>query len=91
MSPRREAFGLLHCSMLEKGAQFFMACCPSEVDGSGICGGGLPWRQYSGLPSEEWWMITAVIIADAVVDVASPTSSHVAVVAAPKLLLELHT
>jgi hypothetical protein len=41
-------------------------------------------------PSKEWWMITAVIIADVVVDVASPASSHAAVVAAPKLLLELH-
>jgi hypothetical protein len=39
-------------------------------------------------PSKEWWMVTAVIIADAVVDVASPASSHTAIVVAPELLLE---
>jgi hypothetical protein len=33
-------------------------------------------------------MITTIIIADAAVDVVSPASSHTAVVASPKLLLE---
>jgi hypothetical protein len=42
-------------------------------------------------PSEEQWMITAVVVVDALVDVASPASSHAVVVATPKFLLERRT
>jgi hypothetical protein len=42
-------------------------------------------------PSKEQWMITAVIVADAPVDVASPASSRAVVVATPKFLLERRT
>jgi hypothetical protein len=35
-------------------------------------------------------MITAIIIADATVDVMSPTLSRVVIVATPKLLLKRH-
>jgi hypothetical protein len=38
--------------------------------------------------SEEQWMITIVIVADAAVDVTGSTSSHSAIVATPELLLE---
>jgi hypothetical protein len=39
-------------------------------------------------PSEEWWMITAVVIADAAVDVMSPASSCAAIIVTPELLFE---
>jgi hypothetical protein len=42
-------------------------------------------------PSEEWWMITTVIITDVPVDVVSPVSSRAAIVATPELLLECRT
>jgi hypothetical protein len=37
---------------------------------------------------EEWWMITAVVIADAAVDVVNYMSSHATIIATLELLLE---
>jgi hypothetical protein len=39
-------------------------------------------------PGEERWKISAVVVADAAVDVASSSSSRAAIIATPELLLE---
>jgi hypothetical protein len=44
-----------------------------------------------GHPGEKRWMITAVVVADAAVDVASSTLSRATIIATPKLLLERRT
>jgi hypothetical protein len=40
--------------------------------------------------SKEWWMITAIVIIDVLVDIASPASSHATVIATSERCAQLH-
>jgi hypothetical protein len=86
---RRGVFGLLHCDTFEKGTQLLVGIPPlrsrwfghhSEED----CRGG----KVLARPVEEWWMIIAVIVIDAAVDVMGSSSSYAAIVVTPEVLFE---
>jgi hypothetical protein len=55
-----------------------------QASSEGDCHGG----DVLACPSKEWWMVTTVVVADALVDVTSSVSSRAAIVATPELLLE---
>jgi hypothetical protein len=70
------------------------ACRPSRVDGSGIVWRRIVVRWVDGsgnvlaCPSEERWVVTAFIVSNAAVDVASPTSGRTVIVTTLELLLK---
>jgi hypothetical protein len=91
MPSGHEAFGLLHYDTFKKGMQLLVGLPPLWSRRFGLCpkedchGGNILAR-----PSKERWIIAAIIVVDAAVDVASSTSSRVTIVATLELLLECH-